>query len=152
MASGFRISLSGLDRLRLLLATAHPNATRHLGAALYQEAQAIMAVSQRQVPVRYGILKASGHVFEPEVRGNDITVTLGYGGAASPYSVIVHERIFRTDKFGQTVLIRHDPPTKAKFLEDPALAAVPDLARNLYGRVYGRIFPPGRFGATRGVN
>ena len=79
-------------------------------AALYQAALKIFAESQREVPVEFGTLRASGLVSEPEHRGLETVVQISYGGAASEYAYFVHERLDLT----------HAPPTKAKYLEDPA--------------------------------
>lgn len=96
-----------------------------LAAGLYQAGIAIMRDSQHEVPVEFAILKASGRVLEPVTDGRTIVVTLGYGygeevnprdgKTAAGYAIPVHERLD----------VRHDPPTKAKFLEDPVLAYIP---------------------------
>ena len=70
----------------------------HVAAALYQEAQIEMTEAKRRTPVDItpnaphpGQLRASGRVAEPERKGNDISVTLSFGGAAVDYAVYVHE-------------------------------------------------------------
>lgn len=61
-------------------------------AALFQEANKIMAKSKPLVPVFHGALRSSGHVQLPRrTASGDIEVVLGYGGAASDYAVFVHE-------------------------------------------------------------
>lgn len=89
---------------------------------LYQAAVDIMYVSQVQCPVDTATLKASARILEPVRTPTSITVTLGYGYGAernprtgqlpSEYAVPVHERLE----------VKHAPPTKAKYLEDPMLA------------------------------
>jgi hypothetical protein len=94
-----------------------------LGAALYQEAQGIMAASQGLVPVDTGALRSSSYVTEPERDVDRITVILGYGGVAAKinpksgqstdgYAIIVHENLEAFHKVGT-----------AKFLELPFNAA-----------------------------
>lgn len=93
-----------------------------VAAGMYQSGLDIMYVSQREVPVDTGTLKSSGQVGMPERGPTAIEVTLGYGYGeavnpktgeiAAEYAVPVHERVF----------VKHAPPTKAKFLEDPATA------------------------------
>lgn len=63
-----------------------------LADALYVEAELIMTDSkQNYVPVDTGMLRNSGTVTKPVVTKKDVTVTLGYGGPAADYAVIVHE-------------------------------------------------------------
>jgi hypothetical protein len=99
-----------------------------LKAGLYQAGIDIMYVSQAEVPVDTGTLRASGRVLEPEELGDTVSITIGYGYGdqvnpktgqlASQYAVPVHERLD----------VKHAPPTKAKFLEDPVRAY-----QSLYG-------------------
>lgn len=42
-------------------------------------------------PKDLGILRGSKVVTLPEVKGNEIVSEVGFGGAAAPYAVIVHE-------------------------------------------------------------
>lgn len=84
------------------------------GAALYAEAANIMRVSLRQAPVDFGLLRRSHYITLPR-RGQ---VELGYGAS---YAVFVHEI---TENF-------HEPPTKAKYLEDPINAALPGMPKRL---------------------
>ena len=95
-----------------------------LASALFLEGEQIMAKSKRIVPVATGALRASGHVQPPEVVGKRITVVLGYGGAAAPYAVIVHERP-----------ATHAPPTQWKYLETPMNEAIPGMARRIARRM-----------------
>lgn len=60
--------------------------------ALRGEAETIMTRSKREfVPVDEGTLRSSGHVQDPVRRGKEVSVTMAYGGAASPYALAVHE-------------------------------------------------------------
>lgn len=95
-----------------------------LAAGMYAAELEIFAESQIQVPVDTATLKASGRVMEPEIIGDEMVGVIGYayGSAVSPrtgrpvwaYALPVHER----------TEVHHAPPTKAKFLEDPALAYI----------------------------
>ena len=91
------IELKGTPELARALAGVKANAHLAIGAALYQEAEAIMADSKRLVPVDQGILRNSGFVNPPETYVNETTsggsgimVEMGYGGAA-PYGLWLHE-------------------------------------------------------------
>lgn len=72
-----------------------------VAAAIYREAQIEMTESKRRVPVKTGVLRASGFVAEPERHGRNISVTLSYGGAADAYAIIVHENPDAFHKNGQ---------------------------------------------------
>ena len=115
-------------------------------AGLYQAGIDIMYQSQIEVPVDTGTLKASARVMEPETFGTTVTVTLGYGYGeelnpktgerAIQYAIPVHERME----------VRHEPPTKAKFLEDPALVYEPFLGPTLALWITRAVKEQGAFG------
>jgi hypothetical protein len=92
-----------------------------LAEAVYAEANAIMATSLRLCPIDTGALRSSGHVELPKIEGRGVTVEMGYGGAAAPYALIVHERMG----------VFHQPPTQAKYLEQPFLEASKGMADRL---------------------
>jgi hypothetical protein len=120
------IELAGVPVVRDILRRAALNSGALAGAALYQEGLKMMAVSQRQVPVRLGVLRSTGTVHAPQRRGSSsIEVLLTYGGPAAPYAWVQHERLH----------LRHDAPTKAKYLEDPVLAASDSFERGLRNRM-----------------
>lgn len=93
------------------------NGAQKLKATLYGEAELIMAESKTLCPVDTGALRSSGHVERPEVQGDSASVEMAYGGPAAPYALYVHEDLSKY----------HQAPTKAKFLEEPTLAHLPDL-------------------------
>lgn len=107
----FTWQMSGMRELRDIILEAGPSASLLAATALYQEGLKMMAVSQRQVPVRWGILRSTGHVYPPTQRGRAVEVVLAYGGPAAPYAWVQHENLD----------LRHDEPTKAKYLEDPVM-------------------------------
>lgn len=73
-------------------------------------AERVMARAKVLCPVRWGALRASGHVQAASTRGGVVTVTVGFGGPAAPYAVIVHENLRAHHHVGQ-----------AKFLEQATL-------------------------------
>lgn len=93
-------------------------------AALYQEAQSIMSESKGLVPVDTGVLRASGSVDRPIDDGRTVSVTLGYGGAASEYAERVHEDLYANHVTGQ-----------AKFLEVPLILREPELVHNVEAHI-----------------
>lgn len=123
--NGWTYQLAKVKPFRDLLRRAAVNSGALAAASLYQEALTMMNVSQRQVPVRWGILRSTGHVYPPVKRGAAIEVTLAYGGPAAPYAWMQHENLE----------LRHDEPTKGKYLEDPVLDRARDFERALARRM-----------------
>ena len=115
-----RFFFDGLDELVARLEDSGDDAPRELGRALNVEAEKIMTKSKRLVPVDLGVLRASGHVRKPVIKKTAATVVMGYGGAASAYALIQHERLDFQHTSGQ-----------AKFLEQPVKAAAAGLGRRL---------------------
>jgi hypothetical protein len=90
-----------------------------LAAALYQEAEAVMARSKQEfVPVDTGTLRASGYVEPPALTDGGILVTLGYGGAAAAYALKQHEDL----------ALHHPNGGQAKYLETPLNEAATGMA------------------------
>ena len=81
-------------------------------------------VSQREVPVKTGTLRASGAVGQPTVTGMDAEVAIGYGGAAKAYALKQHED-----------LNLNHPNGKAKYLEDPVRAQTDGMAERIAKRL-----------------
>jgi hypothetical protein len=93
-------------------------------SAAYIEANVELIESQRLVPVRYGLLRASGMVQEPEIKGNTVSVNITYGDDQVDYAVYVHEDLEAFHPVGQ-----------AKFLEEPLKASAPYMG----GRIAARL-------------
>jgi hypothetical protein len=120
-----KITWFGLDTLKSLLnkgATQGPTTT---AIALNEEAQIMFAESQRRVPVKDGTLRRSGMILPPATSGSYITIEMGYGGAASAYALIQHERQDFRHKEGKTW----------KYLESPVRERIPNLEMRLQGRI-----------------
>lgn len=115
-----RVTLVGEERLLAVLSRLE-NAEAALGRALYEEANRIFNQSQALVPVDTGALRSSGHVTLPNQGPDGVEVTIGYGGAAAPYAVYVHERLD----------LNHPNGGQAKFLEEPVNAAANGIAGRL---------------------
>ncbi len=119
------ITITGTEQLRATLQRLGENARPMVAQALYQEAESIMAdAKETYVPVDLGILRASGFVKPPQVDGEAISVTLGFGGAAKDYAIIQHERLDFKHRVGG-----------AKYLERPLLAAANNLVAHLGDRI-----------------
>ena len=74
------------------LVNAAMNVKMVLGQALYAEGQFIIAASTRIAPWDKRILIGSARVLAPVVSGTIVSVTLGYGGAASKYAEVQHDK------------------------------------------------------------
>lgn len=91
---------------------------------LFKEGEGVMAMSKEAfVPVDQGPLRASGHVDDPVVLGDEVSVTLGYGNSAVEYAVIVHEDL---NAF-------HPGGGQAKYLEKPLKMALPGVKKRMSG-------------------
>ncbi len=97
-----------------------------LPVALQTEAELIMTTSKRRwVPVKFGNLRATGHVEKVRRVGKTLSVRLVYGGPSAPYALIVHEDL----------VARHASPTSAKYLERPLVDAAPGMPARLAARM-----------------
>lgn len=122
--------IEGIDRLRAVLRALPEVAKREIAGALVEEAESIRTDSQQNyVPVDTGTLRSSAHVRPPEHHGGTVSVEIGYGGAASAYALIQHER---TD-------FAHPGGGQAKYLERPALAAAAGMESRLARRLKARL-------------
>lgn len=124
--------LQGMAALQAALKASPGHALPVLGAALYREANAIMVDSKAEVPVKYGILRASGVVDLPHVSGAAVEVAMGYGGAAQSYAVMQHER---TDF--------HHRVGKDHYLSDPLTAHAQGMQERLAADVAAANLFPG---------
>jgi hypothetical protein len=94
---------------------------KKLASAMYKAAEKIMTISKRDYcPVDLGVLKGTGHVDQPVISGDNISVQLSYGGPAAPYAAEQHENLDYSHTVGE-----------AKYLEKPLMAAANTLARDL---------------------
>jgi len=80
----------------------------------------VMAEAKARTPVDTGTLRASGHVAPPDVGASLVKVVAGFGGAASDYAIVQHER-----------LDFNHPSGEAKFLERPFLERAKMMPRSL---------------------
>lgn len=90
--------------------------TSDVADALYMVAEEIMTDAKTNyVPVVTGNLRRSGFVDHPIINGQNVSVILGFGGAAIQYAVAVHEY---PASYGQG---------KNKYLTKPMNAAAPKI-------------------------
>ena len=115
-----RSTITGTAELRRKLAAAGPLAVTALAAASVEEMERVMAEAKARTPVDTGTLRASGHVAPPDVGASLVKVVAGFGGAASDYAIVQHER-----------LDFNHPSGEAKFLERPFLERAKMMPRSL---------------------
>ena len=125
------LSIEGDEKFKAFLDTRPDVALHAIASALYIEAEVIMSKSKRIVPVDTGTLRGSGHTQEPEVHGTKVSVTMGYGGAASDYALIQHEGYFV-----------HTGNQRRKYLERPTLEAQKGLDQRIARRIARRLEAP----------
>lgn len=106
--------------------------------ALYEEAQEAFLLSQEVVPVRFGVLKASGEVHLPRVKGSKAFCEITYGGPAVPYAMYVHEI--------PPSRAKHDYPTRWKYLENPVRIYAQGMAERMRVRVLDMLNQPFNIG------
>lgn len=98
-------------------------AEKNFGQGLLGEADRILAKSEPLVPVDENILRTTGRVEGPRAAAGYYKVWVKYGGGPAPYAPYVHE-MPETYNFTK-------PGTGPKFLEKPAMAAVPGMAERM---------------------
>jgi len=124
----FNLNLNGLDRA-LVWFQAEPDRVRKGTAqGLDASAVAIMGKAQEIVPLDLGPLRASGTVLPPEISGNTISVTLGFGGAAEDYAWRQHEDL----------TYKHAPGRQAKYLEQPMMEAESSILGRIVDAIQGQ--------------
>ena len=81
--------------------------------ALSEMADALLLLSQAEVPLDEATLQNSGHT-----RPNGKDWEVAYGGSAIDYAVFQHEGM---RKDGTHIVVNHQHGRKSKYLEDPLL-------------------------------
>jgi len=122
---GIRFDLNGDEQLVKALKSGKEKSPQAIAQAIWEEANMIFAKSQILVPVDTGVLRGSGGVSAPQMGNQGYFVDIFYGGPAAPYALYVHEIIGNY----------HNPPTQAKYLEQPLMEAMDGLQSRLKGRI-----------------
>jgi len=133
---GFKwtISLHGFPKFRATMSRIHAESKMSLAAALYEEGVGIINESKetKNVPVKSGLLKSTGHVMLPQTEGDRLVVWLGYGNNMCNYAKVQHEGKFNHPRGGR----RH-------FLLIPAQNAArtmgPRIARKIGKKIEGLV-------------
>jgi hypothetical protein len=123
--ASFKLDLFGDKELVNALKAGKENTPQAVAQAIYEEANVIFAKSQVLVPVDTGVLRGSGGVSAPQMGSQGYFVDIFYGGPAASYALLVHEIIGNY----------HNPPTQAKYLEQPVMEAMSTIQQNIKGRI-----------------
>lgn len=130
--------LSGTESMRKKIRRIAKNYPDKVMSALRVEAELILTRSKRDfVPVDLGTLRSSGLVGDVTRNGRSIEVIIGFGGAASPYAVAVHEWPSEFDPpTWQGSVVTFSPRGRgAKYLERPLMEAVDGFTQRIANRI-----------------
>ena len=125
MAQVFTFEIEGAQELRNMLEVSGKDAGRVVGQVITEEANTIFGKALILTPVDTGALRGSGGVSAPMQTQQGIGVDIFFGGPAAPYAMYVHEIIGNY----------HNPPTQAKYLEQPFMERLPEIQANLARRI-----------------
>ena len=125
MAQVFRFEIEGAQELRNMLEVSGKDAGRVVAQVITEEANTIFGKALVLTPVDTGALRGSGGVSAPMNTPEGIGVDIFFGGPAAPYAMYVHEIIGNY----------HNPPTQAKYLEQPFMERLPEIQANLARRI-----------------
>lgn len=121
----YSFEIEGAQELRQMLSQSSEQAGQIVGQVILEEANTIFAKSLILTPVDTGALRGSGGVSAPQHTPQGIGVDIFFGGPAAPYALYVHE--IRGN--------RHNPPTQAKYLEQPFMERLPNIQQNMARRI-----------------
>ena len=126
--------LKGFNQMASALRRFHDTMSKKLKSEVYKEANYILTDSKQNfVPVDLSTLSNSGFVTLPEWNGNSLSVTIGFGGAAAKYAIVVHEHPSEMDPPSwQGKVITFKPQGRGpKYLEIPLKNAMPGMLERI---------------------
>lgn len=139
MSTTFKVT--GTKRMKDKIRKIMDSTPNKLEAALRVEAELIMTSSKRDfVPVDLGTLRSSGFVNDVTRSGpdnRDLSITLGYGGAAEAYAIAVHEHPSASSpSTWEGKEIKFNPEGRGpKYLEKPLMQAIDGMTQRIADRV-----------------
>lgn len=125
MTQVYKFEIEGAQELRNMLEISGKDAGRVVGQVITEEANTIFGKALILTPVDTGALRGSGGVSAPMNTPEGIGVDIFFGGPAAPYAMYVHEIIGNY----------HNPPTQAKYLEQPFMERLPEIQSNMARRI-----------------
>ena len=127
---GVGVQVTNVDDVMKFFDVKKKVAVQAFEEGLFEVANTVFTMSQREVPVDTGTLKASGTIERKGAGiGDKMEIVIYYGGAASEYAIHVHENPNAS----------HAPPTKFKFLEGPFLLMKPRIPMLLAKKIRARL-------------
>lgn len=139
MLSEITVEISG-DDLESSIQAAFASMQDDLEAVLVEEGAMIIERSKEIVPVDEGVLRASGGFYGIDRSDFEVSVRIGYGGAASAYAWVQHET--------PPSIFSHDEGRSWKYLELPVMEAISTMPGRLASSLAGRL--TARFSGTGG--
>lgn len=133
------VTITGEDKVIAQLLAWQREMPNLIAKALREEAELTMTDAKKLCPVMTGALRASGYVYVRSVVGRTVEAVAGFGGAAAPYALAVHEN----PRAGRTGGVspegrrykRYARSGQWKFLEQPMLSRAHTLAVRLKHRM-----------------
>lgn len=116
-------------------------AINELAGAIYEEMETVKAKSQEVVPLQFGVLRASADAVGVNLirTGYGGQVVIGYGGAASGYSIIQHQTPPPGEGQEGQRTFTHAPGRTWKYLERPVLDSVDGMELRIAERIRRRL-------------
>ncbi len=121
------MTIVNLKALKIKLKDLPKISNKSMVGVIVKWGEKIMTEAKKLTPIEFGTLRNSGHVSSPKSLGKTSTITLGFGGPAKKYAVIVHETLFINHKVGQ-----------AKFLSVPFNDARPKVEKDIISSLRAR--------------
>lgn len=121
MTTSKQIHITGLDQVEMNINRLIRNNWTDAKKGLLQEANIVLNHAIPQTPREYGDLRRSGAVEETKDTKREYEVTIRFNES---YAAAVHEN-----------LNAHHDIGKAKYLEDPLMARVDDVPKNIAKRI-----------------
>lgn len=133
---GFTFTLKGVSQMLSELASLEAQMQDDVIVALRLEAEEIMRRSKTEfVPIDQSTLMLSGFVNDVVRKGDDVIVTMGFGGDAKSYTLAIHETPSSHDPpswKGVSVQFKRGGP---KYLERPLMEATQGMADRIAKKV-----------------
>lgn len=99
-------------------------------AAIYQGASIVMTEAKKRAPLDFGTLRNSGYVTLPKSDADGVFVEAGFGGAAKPYALAIHEGFYKRED-GKIVTLKPIDVGENKYLENAINATEAQVARRI---------------------
>lgn len=145
--SGLTVEIIDMGKVTAALSGLSIRVAEAAEASIMETAERIFERSQIEVPKDTHALEKSGRIEESEISdGGEMTVSVAYGDEIVDYALIVHE----------DMQAHHEPPTKAKYVEDPARAemeggkALRRMTDEIYSAIQGQKVKSGGFSSKSG--